>query len=67
MEDVHLWESIANQSASEVAIATMKEIRYLLPQGNTSCPHQMNITDTIRWIELKQYIYSSEQVWGALS
>ncbi|XP_011666987.1 cyclic AMP-dependent transcription factor ATF-6 beta isoform X1 [Strongylocentrotus purpuratus] len=55
MEDVHLWESIANQSASEVAIATMKEIRYLLPQGNTSCPHQMNITDTIRLTDVLQF------------
>lgn len=57
MADVHLWEVIANQTAaSDVAIAAMKEIRYLLPsQGNHSCPRQMNLTDTIRLTDVLQF------------
>ncbi|XP_063966048.1 cyclic AMP-dependent transcription factor ATF-6 beta-like isoform X1 [Lytechinus pictus] len=62
MEDVHLWESIANQSASDVAIATMKEIRYLLPQGNRFCLHQMNVTDTIRLTDVLQFWAKKQSV-----
>ncbi|XP_071499599.1 cyclic AMP-dependent transcription factor ATF-6 beta-like [Diadema antillarum] len=57
-EEVHILRTIINQSASlgdGLSVASKKDLQYLLSQNNLSCPHQMNVSETIRLTDVLQF------------